>query len=102
MTVGSTSVARGSGVNFALALGNSAPADAGIEIAIRDQSGSPVYQTSVPVSSLGAGRHDYSFAWTVPANATPGTYSVSIGVFNLGRTQTLLYQPGAVSFRVTG
>jgi hypothetical protein len=102
MTVGSTSVARGNALNFALAVGNSAPADASIEIYIRDQSGASVYQTSVPGSYLAAGRHDYRFSWNVPDNVTPGTYIVSVGVFNAGRTQTFLFQPGAVAFRVIG
>ena len=102
MTASSTSVTRGERVIFSLAVGNSAPTTAGIEIEVRDQAGAPLYRTPVPESFLPAGRHDFQFFWTVPGNVAPGIYNVAVRVLAEGGTQPVFFQPGVLAFRVTG
>jgi hypothetical protein len=62
----------------------------------------PVHQESLTNESFGAGQQrSYPLAWAVPANASPGTYRVGLGVYSTDWAMEYKWTDSVTTFAVT-
>ena len=72
-----------------------------VNVEIYDPAGRKVYQKAWDSQTLRSGRTtSFSTAWSIPASAAKGTYTVKIGVFQPGWGVLYHWNNAAASFSI--
>jgi mannan endo-1,4-beta-mannosidase len=100
-TASPTSVSTGQGVTVSTTVTMSAAVSgAAVDLEVYDSSNVKVGQGVYSGQTFAAGTAR-SFNWTWPGNATPGTYTVKVGVFNADWSTMYKWDNAAASIAVT-
>ena len=103
-SVSSTTVVAGTTVDVSATFTSASATNTLINISIYPPTGTVMAnQQWFDNQSFAAGQQrTYTVSWLVPANAAPGTYTVSLGVFSPAWKTLYLWQDVKASFIVTG
>lgn len=81
----SPSVAAGSTASISAAVTSASATTVLVDVEIYSAAGAKVHQQFFDNQAFAAGqKRNYPVSWAVPANLTPGTYTVVVGVFSAG------------------
>jgi hypothetical protein len=100
-SVSKVSVAAGTTQTFVVLVENRKSANAVIDVEVFDRSGKRVHQTALANLFLAAGTHKFNASWAIPKEAPPGTYTVSVGVFEPNWTKLIIWKDALATFNVT-
>ena len=95
-------LARGGSVALSAQVTSRTAASALIDLEVYGPSGERVFQAYHDGQAFAAGeRREFGDAWTVPANAPAGTYTLKVGVFTSGWGRVYSWNDQAAQFRVS-
>jgi hypothetical protein len=99
--VSPTTVARGKSVKVTSQVASNKTARALVDVEIYDADWNKVYQRVWDNQAFTANQmRSFATTWTVPADLTPGTYTVMVGTFGPGWSGTHAFNKNAGTFTV--
>jgi hypothetical protein len=101
-TTSRTSLARGTSVGITASVWSATASNVLVDLEVYNAAGARVFQTSWDQQSIASNQtRTFSTTWSVPATASPGSYTVKIGVFSPGWGTLYDWNNSAATFSVT-
>ncbi|HEY0581131.1 MAG TPA: hypothetical protein VGE94_03055, partial [Chloroflexota bacterium] len=99
--VSPTAVTRGKSVKLTSQVTSNKTARALVDVEVYDANWNKVYQRTWDNQAFTANQmRSFATTWTVPADLTPGTYTVMVGTFGPGWSGTYAFNKNAGTFTV--